>query len=66
MAAANKEKESSHTIVLIQYNAQANSRTYLDYETLPAALDGAPSGLQHLAHAATLCLSSVRSGVRAV
>ena len=39
MAVANKE--SSHTIVLIQYNAQANSRTYLDYETLPAALDGA-------------------------
>lgn len=30
---------NSHTVVLIQYNHMATSRTYLDYETLPAALD---------------------------
>ena len=33
--------ETSHTIVLIQYNLQSSSRTYLDYEGLPRALDGA-------------------------
>lgn len=32
--------ETSHTIVLIQYNLQSSSRTYLDYEGLPRALDG--------------------------
>mmetsp|Transcript_16525 Transcript_16525/g.33380 ORF Transcript_16525/g.33380 Transcript_16525/m.33380 type:complete len:105 (-) Transcript_16525:19-333(-) len=31
--------ETSHTIVLIQYNLQSSSRTYLDYEGLPRALD---------------------------
>ena len=35
--------ETSHTIVLIQYNLQSSSRTYLDYEGLPRALDGACS-----------------------
>lgn len=35
--------ETSHTIVLIQYNLQSSSRTYLDYEGLPRALDGASS-----------------------
>ena len=33
--------ETSHTIVLIQYNLQSSSRTYLDYEGLHRALDGA-------------------------
>ena len=32
--------ETSHTIVLVQYNLQDSSRTYLDYEGLPRALDG--------------------------
>ena len=35
--------ETAHTIVLIQYNLQDNTRTYLDYEGLPRALDGASS-----------------------
>ena len=34
------QMETSHTIVLIQYNLQSSSRTYLDYEGLPRALDG--------------------------
>ena len=37
----NEKATHSHTVVLIQYNAHANSRTYLDFETMSAALDGA-------------------------
>ena len=40
-AAHARAMETSHTIVLIQYNLQSSSRTYLDYEGLPRALDGA-------------------------
>lgn len=32
--------ENSHTIVLIQYNASAPSRTYRDFDSLDLALDG--------------------------
>ena len=38
---SDEKAKSSHTVVLIQSNAQANSRTYLDFETMSAALDGA-------------------------
>ena len=40
-AAHARAMETSHTIVLIQYNLQSSSRTYLDYEGLHRALDGA-------------------------
>jgi hypothetical protein len=31
---------SSHTVILIQFTADDNSRTYLDFETINEALDG--------------------------
>jgi hypothetical protein len=31
----------AHTIVLVQYNRQLESRSYLDFEDLSPALDGA-------------------------
>ena len=30
-----------HTILLVQFNQETSSRTYLDFEDLPEALDGA-------------------------
>ena len=32
----------AHTVVLVQYNTQQSSRTYLDFEDLLPALDGRP------------------------
>ena len=35
------DSHAVHTILLVQYNTQASSRTYHDYEKLDLALDGA-------------------------
>jgi hypothetical protein len=35
-----KSAQSSHTIMLIQYNRSAPSRTYRDFDSLDLALDG--------------------------
>jgi len=32
--------DSKHTIVLVQYTIEHATRTYMDYETVPLAMDG--------------------------
>ena len=32
--------DARHTLLLVQYNLSASSRTFLDFDSVPAAMDG--------------------------
>jgi hypothetical protein len=37
---AEKFRQAKHTIILVQYTRDPNSRTYLDFESVNAGMDG--------------------------
>ncbi len=56
-----------HTIILLQYTSAYNSRSYIDFPTVNAAMDGTPYSLRYFANMLTIaCFAcSVGEDVRA-